>query len=155
LRRNSKQMKITTGSKVGVHYVLRCDNAEGELIEETRPEEPLVFTFGEDPMLPKFEKAVEGLQSGDKFTVFIPAIEAYGEEDESLYVEFPKSEFIAEGEVHDELFEIGEIIPMQTPEGQTLEATVSEVRLNTIVLDFNHPLAGEDLYFEGHIAKVG
>ncbi len=147
-------MKIAQGSTVSVHYTLYAENPQGELIEKTREGEPLQFVYAEDAMLPKFEQALLGLAAGDKFTVAIVAAEAYGEEDENLFVEFPKSEFMEDGEFDEELFGIGEIVPMQTPEGEMLEGVVCEVKLNSIVLDFNHPLAGENLYFEGEVVEV-
>jgi FKBP-type peptidyl-prolyl cis-trans isomerase SlyD len=148
-------MKITKGSKIAVNYVLRADGPEGELIEETRMDDPMVFIMGEEPMLPKFEEALMGLEAGQKFQISIVAAEAYGEEQEELFVEFPKSEFIAEGELDEELFEEGEIVPMETPDGEIVEGVICEVKLNSIILDFNHPLAGENLYFEGQVVEVG
>jgi FKBP-type peptidyl-prolyl cis-trans isomerase SlyD len=147
-------MFIEEGKQVTLNYILHVESPEGEIVEETNPEEPLQFVFGEDQMLPKFEEALRGLKAGDKFTVAIACADAYGPEDDEAYVEFPKSEFIAEGEWDDELFAVGEIIPMQTPEGETIHGIVDDVKLNTIVIDFNHPLAGEDLYFEGEIVEV-
>lgn len=147
-------MKIEPGKRVSVNYSLYADGPEKELIEETRQDDPMQFTFGEDPMLPKFEAALLGLQPGDKFTISIPAEEAYGEEQEGLFIEYPKSTFIEEGELDEELFQEGEIIPLESPEGDIIEGVVCEVKLNSIVLDFNHPLAGEDLYFEGEVIAV-
>ncbi|MBL0315525.1 MAG: FKBP-type peptidyl-prolyl cis-trans isomerase [Flavobacteriales bacterium] len=147
-------MKIAKGSKIALHYKLHSDGPEGELIEETRQEEPMEFVMGDDPMIPKFEEALMGLQAGEKFTVSIKALDAYGEEDEKLFVEFPKSDFIEDGELNEEIFEEGEIVPMETPDGEVVEGVVCEVKLNSIVLDFNHPLAGEDLYFEGEVVSV-
>jgi FKBP-type peptidyl-prolyl cis-trans isomerase SlyD len=147
-------MLIEKGRKVSVHYVLRVDSHEGEIVEETEENVPMEFVFGDDPMLPKFEEALKGLVKGDSFSVAIPCAEAYGEEEEDAYMEFPKSEFTADGEWDDELFEIGEVIPMQTPDGAVVQGIVTEVKLNSVVLDFNHPLAGEDLYFTGQVVDV-
>ncbi|MFM7730768.1 MAG: peptidylprolyl isomerase [Flavobacteriales bacterium] len=147
-------MKIQKGSNVEVSYVLRVDSYDGEVVEETMANEPMAFVYGEDQMLEKFEQALLGLSAGDKFEVAIPVEEAYGPELDELYVEFPKSEFIEDGEIDEELFEIGEIVPMQTPDGDTVQGMVAEVHLNSIVLDFNHPLAGEDLYFRGEVLTV-
>jgi FKBP-type peptidyl-prolyl cis-trans isomerase SlyD len=147
-------MKISKGSSVAVNYILRVDGPQGELIEETLLEDPMRFVMGEDPMLPKFEAALMGLQAGEKFNVHIVAEEAYGDELETLFVEFPKSDFIEDGELDEEIFQEGEIVPMQTPDGEMVEGVVCEVKLNSIILDFNHPLAGEDLYFEGEVVSV-
>jgi FKBP-type peptidyl-prolyl cis-trans isomerase 2 len=102
-------MKIAPGKRVSVHYMLYADGPEKELIEETRQDDPMIFTYGDDPMLPKFDE---------------------------------------------ELFQEGEIIPLESPEGDIIEGVVCEVKLNSIVLDFNHPLAGEDLLFEGEVVGV-
>lgn len=147
-------MKITKGSKVSVSYILRTDGPQGELIEETRENEPLEFVFLDDPMLPKFEKTLEGLSAGDPFQISIPAKEAYGEEQDELFIEFPKDHFIVDGEYDEEMLAEGEIIPMESPDGEVIEGVVCEVKLNSIVLDFNHPLAGENLYFEGRVEDV-
>jgi FKBP-type peptidyl-prolyl cis-trans isomerase SlyD len=148
-------MKIENGKNVEVHYTLHVDGPEGEVVEETTTDEPLRFAFGVDPMLAKFEKALEGLSAGDSFTVAISCDDAYGQEDEELFMEFPKEEFIDDdGEWDEELFAEGEVVPMQTPDGQTVQGVVAEVKLNSVVIDFNHPLAGENLFFEGKILSV-
>lgn len=147
-------MKIIKGSKIAVHYALHADGPEGELIEKTREDEPLRFELGDDSMLLKFEQALLGLSQGDRFSVIIPAVDAFGEEQDELFVEFPKGDFIEDGELNEEMFEVGEIIPMETPEGDEIEGVICEVKLNSVVLDFNHPLAGENLYFEGEVVEV-
>ena len=147
-------MKIEPGKRVSVHYILYADGPEKELIEETRHDDPMIFTFGEDPMLPKFEQALLGLAVGDKFTIAIPSAEAYGDEQEALFIEYPKSTFMEEGELDEELFQEGEIIPLESPEGDIIEGVVCEVKLNSIILDFNNPLAGEDLLFEGEVVEI-
>lgn len=148
-------MKVEPGKVVEVHYTLHIDGPEGEIVEQTYGGDPMQFIFGEDPMLPKFEGAILNLSEGDKFTIAIPCIEAYGQEEEDLYMEFPKSEFIDEGgEFDEDIFAEGEIVPMLTPDGQTVQGVVAEVKLNSLVVDFNHPLAGENLYFEGEVVSV-
>jgi FKBP-type peptidyl-prolyl cis-trans isomerase SlyD len=147
-------MPIAAGSTVTLHYTLRADNAEGEIIEVTTPEEPMTFVQEQDQLLPKFMEAIHGKSVGDKVQVFIPSAEAYGDEEESLYVEYPKSTFIVDGELDEDAIEEGEVIPMNTPEGETVYGVVTEVKLNTIVVDFNHPLAGTDLFFEIDIVQV-
>ncbi len=149
-------MRVEPGKKVAVHYILRADGPEGEVIEQTKTTDPMEFVLGQDPMLPKFERALQGLQAGEKFTVAIVSADAYGDEDESLYMEFPKEMFIGEeGEFDEDMFQEGEVVPMQTPDGQEVVGVVAEVKLNSLVIDFNHPLAGQDLYFEGEIIAVG
>jgi FKBP-type peptidyl-prolyl cis-trans isomerase SlyD len=148
-------MKIEAGKTVEVHYTLHIQGPEGEIVEQTFGGEPLGFVFREDQMLQKFEEALEGLSAGDKFTIAIACVDAYGQEDEEFFMEFPKSEFIDDsGEFDEEIFAEGEVVPMQTPDGHTVQGVVAEVKLNSIIIDFNHPLAGEDLYFEGEVVSV-
>lgn len=148
-------MKIEAGKQVELQYILRVDGPQGEIAEQTELEEPLKFVYGSDPMLPKFEEALLGLSAGDKFTIMIQCADAYGDESEEHFVEFPKSEFVGEdGELDEEIFQIGEVLPMNTPDGDVVYGVIDEIRLNSIVIDFNHPMAGEDLYFEGEITSV-
>ena len=147
-------MKIAPGKEVAVHYTLYVVDDEKELIEETRNDDPMRFVFGQDSMLAKFEQALLGLSAGDAFTVSIPCDDAYGPEQENLFIEYPKSMFIEDGELDEEIFQEGEIIPLESPEGDIIEGVVCEVKLNSVVLDFNHPLAGEDLLFEGTVVSV-
>lgn len=148
-------MKVENGKTVAVHYRLHLDGFEGELFEETSEDQPLEFEIGAGEMIPAFEAAIMGLEEGQEFQIHIPCADAYGEEKEEFYMELPKSDFIGEdGEMDDELFEVGEVVPMNTPEGDEVYGVVVEVKLNTIVIDFNHPLADEDLYFTGVIAQV-
>ena len=147
-------MKIAPGKEVAVHYTLYVVDDVKELIEETRNDDPMRFVFGQDSMLAKFEQALLGLSAGDAFTVSIPCDEAYGPEQENLFIEYPKSMFIEDGELDEEIFQEGEIIPLESPEGDIIEGVVCEVKLNSVVLDFNHPLAGEDLLFEGTVVSV-
>lgn len=88
-------MKIENGKEVEVHYTLHVgSNAEGEIVEQTYGSEPMRFVFGQDPMLPKFEEAIQGLAAGEKFTIAIACADAYGQEDDEFFIEFPKSDFI-------------------------------------------------------------
>jgi len=147
-------MKITAGSKVSLTYILRCDDSAGEIIEEATIHEPMEFTFGVDPMLEDFDNALKGLQSGEKFQVSIPSARAYGEEKEELFIELPKSKFMADGEWDDETLVEDEIVSIESDDGEEMQGLIVEVRLNSVVVDFNHPLAGENLFFSGEVLKV-
>ncbi|MFM1931473.1 MAG: hypothetical protein RL226_776 [Bacteroidota bacterium] len=147
-------MKIEKGTLVVLDYSLYENGPDGELIEETSAEEPFEFIYGHEEMLPKFEAAILGKAAGEQFSVAIAAEEAYGLEDPEAIVEFEKSMFMVDGELDDELFEEGEYIPMEDEEGNEVLGIVTEVGLNHVTLDFNHPLAGIDLYFDGEIKEV-
>jgi len=147
-------MKITTGSKVSLIYTLRCDNSAGEIIEEATVQEPMDFTFGIDPMLEDFDNALKGLEAGQKFEVAIPCARAYGEEKEELFMELPKTKFMTDGEWDEESLMEDEIVSIESEEGEEMQGLIVEVKLNTVIVDFNHPLAGENLFFSGEVMKV-
>lgn len=149
-----KNMKIENGKWVAVEYSLFENDAQGELLEETEDNDLFGFIFGEVPILDGFAKALEGKKVGDPFSVAIPAAEAYGEENPDAIVELEKSVFIADGEVDDDLLEVGETLPMTDDDGNELLGLIIEVKLNSVIMDFNHPLAGVDLFFDGEVKEV-
>ena len=141
-------MKIAKGTEVALIYSLNIiEEGETQLIEETNAEEPLIFIFKEDDMLTAFEEAMDGLSQGESFDFIIPMDQAYGPYREDNIAEFPKSDFLVDGVLDEETLEEGALIPMKDPEGNEYDAYVMEVKLNSLVLDFNHPLAGGDLHF--------
>jgi FKBP-type peptidyl-prolyl cis-trans isomerase 2 len=87
---------IKEGATVEVNYELFIDDENGELVESTLEQGPMRFTFKVDPMIEGFEKGLAGLNVGDEFRISIPCAEAYGEEQEEYYMEFPKSDFMEE-----------------------------------------------------------
>jgi FKBP-type peptidyl-prolyl cis-trans isomerase SlyD len=154
LRPNLKHMKIEKGKWVAVEYTLYTDGPEGEIIEETSDDSPFEFVFGEDDLLEKFEEAIAGKQAGEAFSVLIASDDAYGPEVEDAIVELPKETFMVDGEIDEDIIQVGEVVPMNDDEGNELQGLIVELKLNTIVVDFNHPLAGMDLYFDGEIKQV-
>lgn len=147
-------MKISEGKFVVLNYRLTENNPEGELLEETSNEEPFEFIYKMEPLLEDFENALEGKSAGDSFEVTIPHEKAYGPFDDENVVELPKSTFIVDGEIDDELLEEGEVLPLKDDEGNEIMGVIIEVLKNHVVMDLNHPLAGVDLHFEGEIVKV-
>lgn len=147
-------MKITKNTVVSISYRLYSNDADNELIEETEQGDPFSFLYGHGEVLPGVESGLDGLSTGDQFTIALKCEEAFGPEREDLYHEFPKSEFMVDGELNEELLEEGEVIPMQDDQGNEVYGVVSENRLNSIIIDFNHPLAGEDIRYEGEVVAV-
>jgi FKBP-type peptidyl-prolyl cis-trans isomerase SlyD len=147
-------MIIEEKKVVMVHYTLTESDASGELIETTEGRDPLGFIFGVGMMIPEFERNLEGLKAGDQFAFAIKAADAYGEYDDTALVEVPKNMFEHEGKIPDGLLEIGNVLPLTDNQGNHLQATVAWVGLDKVKLDFNHPMAGVDLFFSGHVDKV-
>lgn len=144
-------MKIKSNSTVTLAYTLYFDDFDGDVFEIVTEEEPLEFMLGKGEMLEEFEKNILGLKAGEEFRFMIKMEDAYGEEDEEAIVEMPLSMF---EDVPREDLEPGNIIPLDDEEGNEFEALVLELNDDNIVLDFNHPLAGEDLYLTGKILGV-
>jgi len=147
-------MKITPGMSVALNYTLFLDHINGEMIEKTSVEHPFTFVFKEDEMLPEFENRIEGLAEGDKFSFGLSRNEAYGDYDEERVIEFDKAVFAIEGEIDEDSITEGEIVPMRDENGHEIDGYVLENKTDTVIIDFNHPLAGENLYFEGEVIKI-
>ncbi|HOY38590.1 MAG: FKBP-type peptidyl-prolyl cis-trans isomerase [Bacteroidales bacterium] len=144
-------MKIKKDSTVKLTYTLYFDNFDGEVFETIDEKEAMEFTMGKGEMLEEFEKRIIGMQPGDDFKMMIPMADAYGEESEEAIMEFPLNMF---KDVPREELEPGNIVPMEDEDGSEFEALVLELNEDNIVLDFNHPLAGEDIYLTGKILDV-
>jgi FKBP-type peptidyl-prolyl cis-trans isomerase SlyD len=113
-----------------------------------------MFIFGTNSLVPGFERNIENLKTGDHFAFLLACEEAYGPAHEEAVVEIPISAFIVDGEIdHDLLFE-GNAIPMTDSNGNRLNGIVVEIKGDTVVMDFNHPLAGDDLFFSGKVVDV-
>lgn len=147
-------MTIEQNKVVAVHYTLNEGTAEGQLVESTHGGEPLAFIYGVGMMIPAFEANLAGLTIGDTFAFGIPAAEAYGVYDETALVEVPKQIFEHEGSIPDGLLEVGNVLPLQDQEGNRMQGMVAHVTENSVKLDFNHPMAGVDLFFTGHVEGV-
>ena len=146
-------MTIAKDKMVSVTYELKLDGKEGDIFEKAGKDSPLIFLFGSGMMLPAFESGLAEMNNGDKFEISIPAVDAYGEVNEEAIVELPKSIFMVDGKIDEELITPGNAVPMMSTSGQRMEGIVVSVDENTVQMDFNHPLAGEDLHFTGEVLE--
>ncbi|OAV68604.1 FKBP-type peptidyl-prolyl cis-trans isomerase slyD [Bacteroidales bacterium Barb6XT] len=149
-------MKITTNKYVAVTYDLNvgAEDEERELMEQATVEQPLEFIFGMGFMLPAFEAALKGLEVGDAFDFSIEPEEAYGEYKDDYITEVPKNVFEVDGKFDAEMIQEGKVVPMTDSDGNRLNGIVDEVKESVVVMDFNHPLAGETLHFSGKVINV-
>jgi FKBP-type peptidyl-prolyl cis-trans isomerase SlyD len=146
--------EISKNSVVTLTYDLRVNDEKGELIEQASTENPLQFLYGAGIMLPKFETHLEGLKQGEPFKICLSKNEAYGEVNNDAIVELSRHIFLVDGKFDEELVSPGNTVPMMTTNGQRLNGVVLEVSDDKVKMDFNHPLAGEDLYFSGEVLEV-
>ena len=147
-------MQITKNTIVSLSYVLKRDDAKGEIIEETRAGDPLVFLYGNGQMLPKFEEHLSTLKAGDAFEFTLSSDDAYGELDQDAVIDLDKSIFLVEGKTDDDMLAIGNVIPMRDEQGHMLQGTVVSVSKDSVRMDFNHPMAGNVLHFAGTVIEV-
>jgi len=122
-----------------VEYTVK--NEKGEVVDTNVGGAPLEFISGKQQMIPGFEKAVTEMNVGEEKEVVIPASEAYGEYRDDLTQILPKEQF--EGIE----LEKGMTLYGQGPDGQTVAVTVKDFNDKEVTIDYNHPLAGQDLTF--------
>ncbi|HOK61779.1 MAG: peptidylprolyl isomerase [Tenuifilum sp.] len=144
-------MNVSKNKVVSISYELKVD---GDLIDAAQADNPLVFLYGHGQLLPLFEDNIKDLAEGDSFEFMIPSKDGYGEVNDQAIVELPKEIFVIDGELQEDLLVIGNRLPMRDSEGNALDGTVVEVTDNSVVMDFNHPLAGKDLYFTGKVENI-
>ena len=152
-------MKISKNKFVSVCYDLHVSNENEndgklELMETATKDSPLKFIFGTEQMLPGFENELIGLEAGAKFQFTLAPENAYGEFMDDHVVELPKDIFKVDGKFDDEYIKEGIMLPMMNANGERMTASVLEVREDVLLMDFNHPLAGETLHFSGKVLDV-
>lgn len=131
---------IEEGRSVSIEYTLKLD--DGTAIDGNVGEEPLIYTQGNSEILPALEAALAGHKVGDTKAVKLTADEGYGPINPDAYQE------VEIGMVPEDARVAGTMLVATSPEGEEQPIRVHEVREETIVLDFNHPLAGQALNFD-------
>jgi len=136
------------GNTVLVHY--KGTLPDGQLFDSSEGREPLSFELGSGMVIKGFDDGVTGMAVGDKKTVHIPNMEAYGPVNEEMIIEFPRNQIPAEIPLV-----VGETLNMhQEGNGQVMQVVIKEVADEYIILDGNHPLAGQDLIFELELVGI-
>lgn len=138
------------GDTVKVHYTGKLK--DGTQFDSSEGREPLEFTIDEGKIIPGFEQAVIGMSPGEHKTVVIPEAQAYGPRREEAVQEAPKSALPPELEPQ---LQEGMQLQANNPQGQPMILTVTRVGDESITLDANHPLAGQDLIFELELVEIG
>lgn len=139
--------QVKANDTVRVHYTGKLTN--GETFDSSVDREPLEFTLGQGQLIPGFEKGMIDMEVNEKKTLNIPCAEAYGERREEMMQEVAKAQLPPEIKP-----EVGMALMSQTPDGQQMRLTVAEVKDESIVVDANHPLAGQDLVFEVELLEI-
>lgn len=147
-------MKIENNTVVSMTYTLTEIDENGSMIQEVDKDKPFVFLFGSGFLLPKFEENILKLEAGAEYAFPLASDSAYGPKRDDAYMELDKKIFEIDGKIDESILFVGNDIPMQNDQGQTLMGKVIEISDDKVKMDFNHPLAGIDLYFKGEIIDV-
>ncbi len=144
-------MKIEPQHVVSLTYDLYVNQEDGTeaLVESTTLEQPLTFLYGAGQMLPRFEDNLSTLSTGDKFDFRLSAEDAYGEYNDEAVANLPKEMFQGQ-----DMPEIGSILPLQDNQGNRFQGQVVSVVEDSVIVDLNHPMAGQELHFKGEIINV-
>jgi len=142
-----KEIKmIRDGSVVRFEYTLSDDN--GEIIQSNRGQDPVTYTHGQHEVIPGLEKGLSGMEVNEQKSIRLRPEEAYGPVDAKAFKEVPKTEIPAEA------LKVGTPLSARGPEGKDVIIQVHEVKQKTVILDFNHPLAGKTLNFDVKVLAI-
>jgi FKBP-type peptidyl-prolyl cis-trans isomerase SlyD len=130
---------------VSFHYTLK--DASGEVLEDSRSDEPMSYLEGVGQIIPGLEKELNGLKKGDKKAVHVKAKDAYGEYDDSLVAEVPR------GALPKKDVEIGDQFHAQGEDGHPRIVTVTEVTDQTVTVEGVRGLGGQLLNFDLDITQ--
>lgn len=150
-------MSIELNKVVSLTYTLTAGkiNEPMEAVETATGEHPFVFLFGASGLPEKFEESISGLQIGDAFSVALEAEEAYGLYDMEGVMEFPMEMFKDDdGNIDLEVVQVDNFLQLIDDDGFMHRAKVLEIAGDKATLDFNHPLAGHNLHFEGKVVGI-
>ena len=139
--------QVKKGDTVKVHYHGKLTT--GETFDSSDGKDPLEFKVGDGDVIKGFEEGVMGMQIGDKKTIQIPAEDAYGVKNEEMMIEFPKDRFPSDMNP-----EVGMPLTMSNGAGQNFRVTITEIKDDSVILDANHPLAGEELIFDIELVEI-
>lgn len=139
-------MKIEKGKTVTIHYEGKLE--DGTLFDSSKGKEPLEFVFGAGTIIPGLEKGLEGLEKGDTKEVTVAPKDAYGERNPEAVQKIEKEHFPENIKP-----EIGMQLMAQTETSQ-VPVTITDIQEEYILIDFNHPLAGQNLIFNVEVVDI-
>lgn len=144
--KGDQSMAVSDGKEVAIEYTLTL--GDDKVLDTNVGSDPLVYTHGQHQIIPGLEKALEGMTKGEQKTVTVAPEEAYGPVNPEAYYEIEKEKIPSDS------LKVGSIVEGTDGTGRPLRARVSEIKDDTVILDFNHPLAGKTLQFDVKILDV-
>ena len=135
------------GDKVKVHYTGKLTN--GRVFDSSIDRNPMVFTIGQEQIIPDFEQAFIGMSQGESKRITIDSDEAFGPYREDLLMKINSENISPELEP-----KVGQRIEASRRNGQKVVVTIIEVNESGVTVNANHPLAGEDLTFDLELIEI-
>ncbi|WP_282135473.1 FKBP-type peptidyl-prolyl cis-trans isomerase [Seonamhaeicola maritimus] len=139
--------QVKENDTVKVHYTGKLSN--GQIFDSSLEREPLEFQLGQGMLIPGFEMGVIDMKVNEKKTINIPVSDAYGDIQQELLYEVKKEQLPPEMSP-----EVGMGLASKDPEGNEVQFRVAEVNEDHIIVDANHPLAGQDLIFDLELIEI-
>lgn len=143
-----EQLTIGPGSVVTMYFNLTIKD-NGIVADCTNPGEPMTFTMGDGSLIHGLEMALTGMKVGDKQSVELDPLNAFGFSDPDNIYDMPREEFASDLPV-----DPGTILSFSTPSGDEIPGIIKEINGDLVKVDFNHPLAGQDILFEVEIVDL-
>jgi FKBP-type peptidyl-prolyl cis-trans isomerase SlyD len=137
---------VASGMRVSVEYTLKLDDKA--VFESNVGSEPFIYVHGTQQIVPGLEKALEGMKVGESKNITVAPEEGYGPVDQEAFLEIEKAKVPADAH------KVGTVLQGQAPNGQVVRARVAEIKDGTVILDFNHPLAGKTLFFDVKVLDI-
>ena len=138
---------IEAGKTVKVHYKGTLD--DGTVFDSSEGKDPIEFEVGSDSVIPGFDAAVAAMEVDETKSVTIPCAEAYGDLNEDMVGQIPRTNLPEEI-----VPEVGMVLSMESPDGD-MPVRIVDMDDEHLTLDANHPLAGQNLTFELTLVEVG
>ncbi|MDH3228869.1 MAG: peptidylprolyl isomerase [Alphaproteobacteria bacterium] len=136
-----------TGDTVRIHYTGTL--TDGSEFDSSSGGDPLEFTIGSGQIIPGLDREVAGMAVGDTKKVTVGADEAYGQRQPEAVQEVPR-DAVPEG-IN---LVVGNRLQATTADGGQMVVTIAAVSEETVTMDANHPLAGEDLVFDVELVEI-
>jgi FKBP-type peptidyl-prolyl cis-trans isomerase SlyD len=144
-------MIVEKNKVISLSYELKV---EGKTVETVVADSPLSFLYGVGNLLPKFEKNLDGLKNNESFDFQLPVEDAYGTINEQAIVDVPLKAFEVDEKIDEDLLKVGNQIPMLDQSGNRMNGIILKFDKELVTMDFNHPLAGNDLHFNGTVVEI-
>ncbi len=145
-QKRGTKMTVSDGKQVSLEYTLKLDDKS--VLESNVGKEPMTYTQGAHEIVPGLEKAMEGLAVGDHKHVEVKPADGYGAVDPKAFQEVKKTQ------IPETAWKVGTQLEAKGADGESMFPRVTEVKSDTVVLDFNHPLAGKTLFFDIKVLDI-